>query len=182
MNRIETDRLILRDWKETDYLDLYEFISDDRVAQNTGYKAIKDLQASKNIIRTCILHSQSYAIELKSEKKVIGSIGIEDIAIDKESQHLKQRYIGYTLNSSYWGNGYATEAVKFLIQYLFEELNLDLVWSSHYDFNIRSRRVLEKSGLQYKYSREVMLKALGNKTASEMFYAMHKDGRAKCEQ
>jgi len=41
---------------------------------------------------------------------------------------------------------------------------------------MRSRRVLEKSGLEYKYSREVMLKALGNKTASEMFYALQKDG------
>jgi len=182
LNCIETDRLILRGWKETDYLDLYEFISDDRVAQNAGYKAIKDVEASKNIIKTYIFHNQSYAIELKSEKKVIGSIGIDDIAMDKEFLHLKQRYIEYTINSKYWNNGYATEAVKFLIKYLFEELNLNLVWSSHYDFNMRSKRVLEKSGLEYKYSREVMLKALGNKTASEMFYAMHKDGRAKCEQ
>ena len=176
MNSIETERLILRGWKESDYLDLYEFISDDRVSQNAGYKTIKDIEASKNIIKTYILHNQSYAIELKSEKKVIGSIGIDDIAIDKESKHLKQRYIGYTLNSNYWGNGYATEAVKFLIRYLFEELNLDLVWSSHYDFNTKSKRVLEKSGLEYKYSREVMLKALGNKTASEMFYTLHNDG------
>jgi len=176
LNTIETDRLILRGWKETDYLDLYEFISDDRVAQNAGYKAIKDIEASKNIIKTYILHNQSYAIELKSEKKVIGSIGIDDIAIDKESQHLRQRYIGYTLNSNYWGKGYATEAVKFLIKYLFEELHLDFVWSSHYDFNTKSRRVLERSGLKYKFNHEVLLKAIGNVTAKEMFYVMYHDG------
>lgn len=175
MNTIETDRLILRGWKENDYLDLHEFVSDDKVGENAACPVIKDMEESKNIIKTYILYNQSYAIVLKSENKVIGSIGMDDIAPDKELKSLKQRYIGYTINSKYWGNGYAPEATKFLIEYLFEELHLDLIWCSHYDFNIKSKRVIEKCGFTYKFSRYVKLKALENKEVNELFYNLYKN-------
>jgi ribosomal-protein-alanine N-acetyltransferase len=62
LNTIETDRLILRGWKEDDYLDLHEFVSDDRACQNAGCLVVKDIEESKNIIKTCISYNQSYAI------------------------------------------------------------------------------------------------------------------------
>jgi ribosomal-protein-alanine N-acetyltransferase len=175
LNTIETDRLILRGWKYDDYLDFHEFVSDDRVGQSAGCRVVKDIEESKNSIKTYILYNQSYAIVLKSENKVIGSIGMDDIVPDEELKNLKQRYIGYTLNPNYWGNGYAPEAAKILIKYLFKELDLDLVWSSHYDFNIKSKRVIEKSGFNYKFSREKTLKALGNKPVKELFYNLYKN-------
>lgn len=174
LNTIETDRLILREWKNDDYLDLHEFVSDDRVGENAGCPVVKDIEESKNIIKTYILYNQSYAIVLKSENKVIGSIGMDDIAPDKELKNLKQRYIGYTINSKYWGNGYASEAAKSLIKHLLEELNLDLIWCSHYDFNNKSKRVIEKCGFTYKFSRDVKLKALENKEVNELFYNLYK--------
>ena len=175
MNTIETDRLILRGWKEDDYIDFHEFVSDDRVGQSAGCQVIKDIEESKNSIKTYIICNQSYAIVLKSENKVIGSIGMDDIAPDKELKNLNQLYIGYTVNPNYWGNGYAPEAVKFLIKYLFERVKLDLIWSSHYDFNIKSKRVIEKSGFNYKFSRERTLKSLGNITVNEVFYNLFKN-------
>ncbi len=48
------------------------------------------------------MYNQSYAIVLKSENKVIGSIGMDDIAPDKKLKNLNQRYIGYTLHPNYW--------------------------------------------------------------------------------
>lgn len=175
MNTIETDRLILRSWKEDDYLDFHEFASDDKVAEISGGRVVADMEESKNSIITYILYDQSYAIVLKSENKVIGSIGLDDVAPDNELKDLNQRYIGYTINSNYWGNGYATEAVNFLMNYLFKELHLDLIWSSHYDFNIKSKRVIEKSGLNYRFSREKTLKSLGNNTVNELFYNLYKN-------
>ena len=175
MKSIETSRLILRNWKDDDYLDLHEIISDDRVGQSAGCSVVKDIEDSKHSIKTYILYNQSYAIVLKSENKVIGSIGMDNISPDKELKNLNQRYIGYTINPNYWGNGYAPEAVKYLIKYLFEEVHLDLIWSSHYDFNIKSKRVIEKSSFNYKFSREVTLKALGNKTVRELFYNLYEN-------
>lgn len=175
MNTIETARLILRGWKDDDYLDFHEFICDERAYQSAESRVILDIEESKNSIKTYILYNQSYAIILKSENKVIGSIGMDDIAPDEELKNFNQRYIGYTINPNYWGNGYAPEAVKILIKYLFEELHLDLIWSSHYDFNIKSKRVIEKSGFNYKFSREKILKTLGNITVKEIFYNLYKN-------
>jgi len=175
LKTIETDRLILRGWEANDYLDLHEFLSDDRVAESRGCTVVKDIEESKNIIKTYILYNQCYAIALKSENKVIGSIGMDDIAPDKELINLKQRYIGYAINPKYWGNGYAPEAVKFLIKYLFEALQLDLIWSSHYDFNLKSKRVIEKCGFQYKFNRDKTIRALENRNVKEVFYNLSKN-------
>jgi len=58
--------------------------------------------------------------------------------------------LGYVLAESYWGKGYTTEAAKRLIQYAFEELNIDLLSVYHYPHNIRSKRVIEKCGFHYE--------------------------------
>lgn len=127
MNIIETNRLILRDWKVDDYLDMYEFNSDEKVNPNAGCSVIKDIEEIKSSLNLYILKNQSYAIVLKSENKVIGTIGMDEIAPDESLKGLEQRYIGYRLNSKYWGRGYTTEASQSLIRHLFESLNLDLI-------------------------------------------------------
>ena len=175
MNIIETNRLILRGWKVDDYLDMYEINSDEKVNPNAGCSVVKDISKIKNILNLYISKNQSYAIELKSENKVIGTIGIDEIAPDESLKDLKQRYVGYRLNSNYWGKGFATEAAQSLIKYLFENLNLDLIWSSHYDFNEKSKRVIEKCGFHYKFSINKTVKALENKTVKELFYNLTKD-------
>lgn len=175
MNTIETDRLILRGWKADDYLDLYEYASDYRVNPNAGCSVVKDIEESKHIINLYILRDYSYAIALKSENKIIGSIGMDDLAPDEELKNLNQRYIGYSLNPKYWGNGYATEASKCLIKYLFKELSLDLIWSSHYDFNLKSKSVILRCGFQYKFSRTVTVKALDDRIVAELFYNLYKN-------
>lgn len=174
MKSIETERLNLRGWKLEDYLDFYEYASDERVCHSAGCGIIKSIEDSKRNIELYISSNQCYAIVLKSENKVIGSIGIDNVAPDKTLKDLNQRYIGYNINPKYWGNGYAPEAVKFLNKYLFEELNLDLIWTSHYDFNIKSKRVIEKCSFKYKFNRDVTIKALGKK-AIEVFYNVSKE-------
>lgn len=175
MNTIETDRLILRGWKIDDYLDFYEFASDEIVAQCAGYSTIKDIEEGKDNIKSYISSNQSYAIQLKSENKVIGSIGMDDIAPDKALKNLKQCYVKYTINSKYWGKGYAPEAFRSLIKYLFEEQNFDLIWSSHYDYNIQSKRVIEKCGLNYKFTYDKTVSALENKAVKVMYYNLFRD-------
>ena len=174
MNRIETNRLVLRGWKVEDYLDMYEIDSDEKVNLSAGCAVVKDIKKIKDSLNLLIPQNQSYAIVLKTENKVIG-IGMDEIAPDESLKNLKQRYIGYRLNSKYWGKGYATEAAHFFIKYLFENFNLDLIWFSHYDFNERSKRVIEKCGFHYKFNRSKTVKALGNRILTELFYSLTKN-------
>jgi RimJ/RimL family protein N-acetyltransferase len=66
----------------------------------------------------------------------------------------------YVISISYQNKGYATEAVKRVLEYAFIELDLLVVAVCHYPFNIKSRNVIEKSGFTYegtlrKYSRNL---------------------------
>jgi RimJ/RimL family protein N-acetyltransferase len=170
LNIIESDRLIIRAWKAEDYLNLFELSSDEKVNPNAGCSVIKDIERIKSSLEVLIQNNQSFAVVLKEENKVIGTIGMDEISPDELLKDLKQRYIGFRFNSKYWGKGYATETTQQFIKFLFEYLDLDLIWTSHYDFNIRSRRVIEKSGFQYKFAHNTIVKALGNKPVTELFY------------
>lgn len=58
--------------------------------------------------------------------------------------------IGYALREESWGKGYMTEVVRRIIQFGFESLCLDLISVGHFEFNDRSRRVIEKCGFRYE--------------------------------
>ena len=58
--------------------------------------------------------------------------------------------IGYALREESWGKVYMTEVVRRIIQFGFESLCLDLISVGHFEFNDRSRRVIEKCGFRYE--------------------------------
>ena len=83
--------------------------------------------------------------------KVVGSLGIEIYREDHYPQlaQLRGREIGYALAKDCWGKGLMTEAVQTVIDYLFEQIDLDFLVVSHFAHNDRSRRVIEKCGFRY---------------------------------
>lgn len=70
----------------------------------------------------------------------------------------------------YWGNGFATEATLVFIEHIVREYRTDLIWSSHFSFNNKSKRVLEKCGFKMKFSKDKTIKSLNNKLVTEIFY------------
>lgn len=148
--RIETERLILRAWRETDVEDFYEYASVDGVGQRCGWLPHKDIEESGRILAMFIEEKKTFALELKENGKVIGSVGLEtrdaDLGIPEE---LQGREIGYVLNKDYWGRGLMPEAVKAVIDYCFIELDFDWLTCGHFLWNDQSRRVVEKCGFQY---------------------------------
>lgn len=170
MKSIYTKRLILRPWNKGDVIDFHEFMSDKRVGECAGTNIITDIEVSKKCIENYIAHNLSYAIVLSCANKVIGSIGMDITKPHENYASLNQRYIGYTIHPDYWGEGYAAEATQYLMKYLFENYNVDLIWTSHYDFNVRSKKVIDKCGFTYEFSREKNLRALGGKSVNELFY------------
>ena len=148
--RIETDRLILRPWRETDVEDFYEYARVDGVGQMCGWLPHEDLEKSRTILTMFIQEKKTLALELKESGKVIGSIGLEERDVDLPvSETAMGREIGYVLNKDYWGKGLMPEAVKAVIDYCFREINFDWLTCGHFVWNDQSRRVVEKCGFRY---------------------------------
>lgn len=148
--RIETERLILRVWQESDLEDFYEYARVDGVGQMAGWLPHEDMDKSRKILEMFIAEKKTFALEFKETRKVIGSIGLEtrdaDLGI---SDQLMGREIGYVLNKDYWGRGLMPEAVKAVIDYCFKELDFDWLTCGHFLRNDQSRRVVEKCGFRY---------------------------------
>lgn len=172
MKELETERLLLREWSQNDAEDLFEYAQTDLVGPNAGWPPHEDIEVSKSIIDMFIEENDVYAIELKSENKVIGGIGIHNTCPDESMKEHKQKEIGYVLNPKYWGQGIAPEAVEKVIEFCFQDLNLDILWCGHFDFNDKSKRVNEKCGFNYCFTKEIELKLLGDKKVSMMYYNM----------
>ena len=168
METLVTNRLILRQWKDNDSADLYEYAKSELVGPSAGWPPHKNEEDSKGIIRMFIENNETYAVVLKSENKVIGGIGLHNRKPDDSLSDLLQKEIGYVLSPKYWGNGFIPEAVNFLIKYGFNELNLDLIWCGHFDFNSKSKRVIEKCRFKYRFQKNERLKLLDNKEVTTL--------------
>ena len=147
--RIETPRLILRPWCESDLLDFHEYARVEGVGEMAGWPHHKSLEDTEIILRKFIDHRKTFALELKHNKKVIGSLGIEKLDPDPVEGEFYGREIGYVLSKDYWGNGLMPEAVGAVIDYCFHVLGYDYLTCGHFERNDRSRRVIEKSGFRY---------------------------------
>lgn len=170
MEILSTDRLIIRKWNESDSKDLYEYGKSELVGPSAGWPIHKNEAESKEILKMFIENDDSYAIVLKSENKVIGGIGLHNRKPDESIVNQKQREIGYVLNPKYWGQGIAPEAVKSLIEYTFNTLNVDIIWTGHFNFNTNSKRVIEKCNFNYRFSKKEKLKLLDNKQVTTLYY------------
>lgn len=147
---IETERLILRPWQESDLEDFHEYSRVDGVGQMAGWIPHKSIEESRTILGFFISGKKTLALELKETGKVIGSIGLEEFdPRDPHGKEMQGREIGYVLSKAYWGRGLMPEAVSAVIGYCFNTLHFDYVTCGHFVRNSQSRRVIEKTGFRF---------------------------------
>ena len=148
--RIETDRLILRPWRESDLADLNEYASVPGVGEMAGWSAHKSMDESRTILEMFIREKKTLALELKETGKVIGSMGLEPCSSVCVWKFWKKgREVGYVLSKDYWGRGLMPEAVKAVMNHCFEQLGYDYLTCAHFMDNRQSRRVIEKCGFRF---------------------------------
>ena len=169
---IETPRLILRPWRETDAPALFRYASDPDIGPVAGWTPHASLEESLRIIRTVFAAPEIYAVVLKESGEPVGSCGIM-FADGLHSADMKPGHaeIGYWIGKPYWGQGLIPEAVRALLARSFNELKLDAVWCGYYDANIKSRRVIEKCGFRFHHTNTDIVSPLGD-TRTEHFYIM----------
>lgn len=162
---IETERLILRPFVNSDLDDFYEYAKVEGVGEMAGWHHHENRQKTQEILNKFISEDKTFAIFHKKDQKVIGSLGVEMYGMEEaltEFCNYYGREIGYVLAKDYWGKCIMPEAVKAVIDYLFNELNLDFLTCGYYDFNNQSKRVQEKCGFK-PYRKLVMETRLGTK-------------------
>ena len=175
MYEIETERLLLRNWTQADCPDLFEYGKSRLVGPAAGWPPHKTMEESREFIDIFIRNDDGLAVELKSEGKVIGGVGLHHRTPDQMRPYLKQREIGYVLNPDYWGNGYIPEAVTGLLEIGFRLMKLDLIWCGHFEDNYKSRRVNEKCGFHFCFKKNSTLRLLDNKRVVTWYYNLSKE-------
>ncbi len=145
---LSTDRLTLRAWTLEDLDDFHEYASEDGVGQAAGWIPHFSRDISLTVLRKFIEGKNVFAIE--SDGKVIGSVGIEeyDEKLFPERRDERGRELGYVLSKKYWGQGLMTEAIRVVIDYLFDALRLDFIVCGYFPDNVRSMRVQQKCGFR----------------------------------
>jgi len=147
MKPLETPRLNLRRWYESDARDLFSYAKLPQVGPAAGWKPHGSVSESLEVIRRFIAEDETWAVVDKISRRVIGSIGLHP---DDMRSLDKCRSLGYVLSPDFWGKGYATEAVQAALQYAFNDMELQLVSVCHFPENQASKRVIEKSGFVYE--------------------------------
>lgn len=147
---IETERLIIRRFKESDLEDYFEFVSQDDVLSRVGATPYTSIDTARERLLIETEKPLMFAIVYKPENKVVGNIALNNPKPARyEGIDINERVkeIGYLLSHDYWGKGIMAEAVKGLFDYAFNKLDIEAVVAGVKMANKQSVRVLEKVGL-----------------------------------
>ncbi|MBR6633674.1 MAG: GNAT family N-acetyltransferase [Clostridia bacterium] len=160
MPTLETERLVLRRLTKKDARDVYEYSSDPNVPKYLTWSVHESYAYTKKYLRFLVSKYKSgeyldWGIVLKSSGKLIGTCGFTSI----DTSHAKGE-IGYVLNPSYWNCGYATEAVERVLEYAFNELELNRVEARVMEGNTASVSILNKCNMTHEgtFTQELFVK------------------------
>lgn len=172
---LETERLILRPWKDEDAEELYKYAKDPQVGPIAGWPVHTSVENSLEIIRGVLSEPETYAVVLKSTNLPIGSVGIMLPGVGSAPMMEKEAEVGYWIGVPYWGQGLIPEAVRELLRRCFEDFGFEGVWCGYFDGNEKSKRVQEKCGFIYHHTTEnVTCRLLGDIRTEHFTYISKK--------
>jgi len=172
---LETERLRIRPYSESDIPELLPLVGAREVAATTlriahpytEEDARAFLELAKDPDKLWL------AITLRSDGRQIGGIGLR---IEQQHQHAE---LGYWLGVGYWERGYATEAAREILRYGFEELNLHRIFATHFAHNPASGNVLTKIGMCHEGCQREHLLKWGQFVDSEMYGVLRREWKAR---
>lgn len=171
---LETNRLILRYWKEDDAQELYKYAKDPRVGPAAGWPVHTSVEDSREVIKKVLTPPENYAVILKETGLPVGCAGL----LRNEHSNLEigedEAEVGYWIGVPYWGKGLIPEAVSELIRYGFGKLNLSRIWCGYFDGNDKSRRVCEKCGFSYHHTEHDKMNELIGEVKTTHFLCLDK--------
>lgn len=173
---LETERLILRPFKEEDAEKMYDgWATDTDVTRYVTWKPHESIEETKKLIKMWIeenkdLEKYHWIIELKENKTVIGTMGL--LGVDNKNENSE---IGYCIKKDYWNKGITTEAAKRVLNYAFTEVGFTRITGRHDIENPVSGKVMEKCGFKYEGTLRKILKNSRDKIVDCKYYSLLKD-------
>ncbi|MEA2553689.1 MAG: hypothetical protein QOJ65_1865 [Fimbriimonadaceae bacterium] len=144
---LETERLIIRDWRVEDAPAAFEIYGDPEVMRYVGNgRPYESLEQTRLSLRRLIARDKDkplafWAVDHKESGELVGGALLKFLPDHTDIE------VGYHLGQKWWGQAYATEIAQALVRYGFEQLQLEKVVGVTYLENVASQRVLEKAGL-----------------------------------
>ena len=155
---LTTERLVLRRFKEGDAHQMFKnWASDPRVARFLSWESHKTVEDTQKVIEKWMKRSENidrYDWGIELDGNLIGSINIVGFSEKDEWCEL-----GYCLGYDYWGEGYMTEAVRAVRNYLFAEIGFHRMVIRNATVNPASGRVAEKCGFKLEGIQYGVMKA-----------------------
>lgn len=147
---LRTERLILRKMKPSDYIDMYEYASDERVTKYLLWNPHEDISVTRDYLKYIQTRYRTgdfydWAVIDNETKRMIGTCGFSKLDFQNNSAE-----VGYVLNPTFWGKGIAVEAVLAALEFAFETLRVKRVEAKYIVGNEKSRRVMEKCGMTFE--------------------------------
>lgn len=143
---ITTNRLKIRSLRETDVEDLYEIYSNKNTCRFLLHEpwtlSTKDEKFQKKLAANQLTHETSISLACELDNKVIGDISIWYTEMKETVE------IGYAFNDAYSGKGYATEALRSVIEYLFSIVKIHRIQANLDARNISSAKLCERVGMR----------------------------------
>ena len=169
---LATERLLLRDFQQTDWEAVHSYASDTEVVKFMQWGPNSEADTKDFIQKTLATQAEKprlvfdLAVILKADNILIGACGIRSSNLPN-----REAAIGYCFHRQFWGKGYATEAAKAVIAFGFQQLGLHRIFATCDPENMGSARVLEKVGMQREgYLREDKL--VKGKWRDSLLYAI----------
>ncbi len=148
---IETRRLLLRRFVIEDALPMFKtWANDSDVTKYLTWLPHENVKVTKNILNTWIEgykspDSYNWAIVVKEQGKVVGSIAV--VNIDKDNDKCE---VGYCIGKDYWGREITTEALNEVLRYLLTTVGFNRVMAYFHSENIASGKVMQKAGMKFE--------------------------------
>lgn len=147
--RLETERLVLRAFELSDAPRVQQLAGDKEIAATTSL--IPHPYPDGEAVKWISTHAASFAagasarfaITRREDNLLIGAIGLEI-----HPKHNRAE-VGYWIGMDYWGQGYATEALRPVLAYGFSR-GLHRIWAEHFAHNPASGRVMQKVGMRHE--------------------------------
>lgn len=146
---LETERLILREFVQEDWREVLAYQSDPRYLEYYAWTDRTPEEVQEFVQQQIDNQFQEprtkfqLAVTLNTSGRLIGNCGIR-----KDAPESHKADIGYELSPNYWGQGYATETARAMVEFGFTKLKVHRIWAHCVADNTRSRRVLEKLGMR----------------------------------
>ncbi len=170
---LETERCLLREMTQNHAPAILKHLGNPKVKQYLNMNLFQDIEDAKRWIDWMNRYFSEqdglrWGITLKSSGEFMGSVGLHGW-----NRWVRFAEVGYDLAEAFWGQGYATEVTRRVIQFGWEAMNLQRIEADVVSGNDGSIRVLEKLGFQYEGTRRQRV-LLGDTYHDELLYALLK--------